>query len=911
LSRLIRDKQVEQTPNSGYNLSDSVNSSGTWTRKLEYNSYGQLTNAYDARGVQTHFAYDDLNRVTTIDYSDSTPDAHYYYDSQTLPSGAPTYTHGYANGRLIALTYGSSTSTNGTYFGYNSRGRVNEQRQVTGGNTYSLSYSYNLAGLLATETYPTGRVLTHSYDNAGRLSQISDGTTSFASGFSYAASGGMLAETWGNGAVHSLAYNSALQLSQIKLKQSSTGQELQRYDYLFGEVTQSNGNVDKSKNTGQIGRVDGVINGSSVKEWEERLSYDSLGRLSTASEYSQGTGSNPTWRQEFTYDRYGNRFQSGSNNTTNIPYTSVISTDITDSTNRFVTSGPAPVTYDVAGNITQDAKFRYMNYTYDANGRQITASAMDSDLSQSSVYDGAGRRVQTASFSVTRTMIYDIFGQQVVGYVGTSVERENIYRRGELLAVYEATATCYMTLADFVTAFYQGALHRNPTSSELIEKTSILSYAQGQSRAKLIKAAQDLGNTLFAPGVYNTTDPQTYVTDLYNAYLQRSPDSGGLTNWMNAISGGATFATVRNGFAYSLEFQGHVAQLCPGASTANTSANIKYVLNDLQGSARALMNNSGAGSSTIVSRHDYLPFGEEIWQGIGLRTATQGYGTTDKATRRFAITERDETTGLDNTWFRKYDGFAGRWTSPDALSGTILDPQSFNRYAYASNDPINLFDPTGLLWGLPDASTGWSDIANGMWGWGYLGGNGWGQDPNPGRAQINEANNAIDLWRNNVWYGGPAVSYVQITSRLCLGLECWDAGDASYIYDSFDPEFPILGALDSWPPDNPYGYDSRGLRPTMPTPEFEQFPSKVHIGPEGVEYGPNFDPARAPSNSDAHSSLQRGAMNAIGHVLGAIADAVGGALIDVLGPVVDPYNQVHRSVCQQNPSNPGCGTPGD
>ena len=697
LSRLIRERQVEQTTNSSYNLSDSLTGNSSWTSKFEYNSHGLLTHGYDARGIQTDFYYDVLNRVTLIDYSDSTPDARYYYDSQTLPTGAPSYTHGSANGRLIAMTYGSSSSTTGTYFGYDSMGRVNVQKQVTGSNTYSLAYTYNLAGLLATETYPTSRVLTHSYDNAGRLSQISDGTTTFASSFTYAPAGGMLSETWGNGAVHSVAYNNALQVSQIKLKQSSGGSELQRYDYLYGEVTQSDGSVDKSKNNGQIGRVDGVINGSSTKEWEQRYSYDELGRLSTAAEYQQGTGSTRSWKQEFTYDRYGNRFQSGSSNNFGVAFTSVASSDITAGTNRLISSGSTPITYDAAGNITQDAKFRFMNYSYDANGRQVSAAATDSDLSQTSVYDCAGQRVQTTSFGATRTMVYDIFGQQVADYNGATMERENIYRGGQLLAVYEAASSCYMTMADFVTSFYQGALNRNPTSTELADWTGKLSQAQGNGR--LIKVAQDLGAAIFTATEYVnlSTSNSDYVTNLYAAFLQRSPDSGGLSYWLSALSSGSSRTAVRNGFAYSLEFQGNVVRLCPGTSSStSTSANLKYVLSDLQGSARALMNNSGSGTSTIIARHDYLPFGEEIFAGVGLRTTSQKYSVTEKVRQRFALTERDEATGLDHTWFRKYDSFAGRWTSPDPLGGRIVNPQSFNHYTYVGNDPVNAVDPLGL-----------------------------------------------------------------------------------------------------------------------------------------------------------------------------------------------------------------------
>lgn len=730
LSRLIRGKQAEQTPNSVYNLTDSVNTSGTWTHKIVYNSHGLVENASDARGVSATFSYDALNRLTLIDYSDSTPDARYFYDSQTLPGGAPSYDHGFTNGRLIAMTYGSDTSTAGTYFGYDSMGRVKEQRQVTGSNTYSLSYTYNLAGLVATETYPSGRVLTQSYDNAGRVSQLSDGTTAFASSFSYAPSGAILSETWGNGAVQSIAYNNALQVSQIKLKQSSSGAELQRFEYLYGEVTQVNGNVDKSKNNGQIGRIDGTINGASTKEWEQRFSYDELGRISIASEYAQGTGGTPSWKQEFTYDRYGNRFQSGSGNT-GVGFTPVVSSDISASTNRFISTGSTPITYDAAGNITQDKQFRIdpqgdgMNYTYDANGRQLTAASTDGTGTQTSVYDCVGQRVQTSANNVTRQMVYDIFGQLVADYKNGSLERENIYRGGQILAVYEAASTCYKSIDQFITDFYQGALGRQPNSTELTNWTTTLTQAQARGVRPLIGAAQELGNALFTSTEYtnmNTTDTQ-FVTDLYEAFLQRTPDTPGLNFWVSQVpSNGRT--NVRLAFAVSAEFGENLAALCPGTSSGtSTSANLKYLLTDAQGSVRALMNNSGSGSSTIVARHDYLPFGETIWAGVGLRTTTQKYATTNGARHRFAQTEQDEATGLDHTWYRKYDSFAGRWTSPDPLSGNVANPQSFNLYTYAGNDPVNLIDASGLRPCVPgtiDASCDSSGF--GGWGWGDISG---------------------------------------------------------------------------------------------------------------------------------------------------------------------------------------------
>ena len=100
--------------------------------------------------------------------------------------------------------------------------------------------------------------------------------------------GAMSTETYGNGAVHSIVFNRALQASEIKLKQSASGAELQRYNYLYGTVTQATGAVDTTKNVGQVGQVSGYING--VKQWDQRFSYDAMSRLQKAAEYRGDNG---------------------------------------------------------------------------------------------------------------------------------------------------------------------------------------------------------------------------------------------------------------------------------------------------------------------------------------------------------------------------------------------------------------------------------------------------------------------------------------------------------------------------------------------------------------------------------------------------------------------------------------------
>jgi RHS repeat-associated protein len=121
---------------------------------------------------------------------------------------------------------------------------------------------------------------------------------------------------------------------------------------------------------------------------------------------------------------------------------------------------------------------------------------------------------------------------------------------------------------------------------------------------------------------------------------------------------------------------------------SNDSGGWKYLMTDHQGSTRVVMS-----GSSIVARHDYLPFGEEVGAGTGLRTSTQGYATGNPILSKYAGTERD-SNGLDHTWWRKLESTSGRWTSPDPYKGSmsIGDPQSFNRYSYVENDPATAIE---------------------------------------------------------------------------------------------------------------------------------------------------------------------------------------------------------------------------
>ncbi|MDQ3803050.1 MAG: hypothetical protein M3416_04255 [Acidobacteriota bacterium] len=66
--------------------------------------------------------------------------------------------------------------------------------------------------------------------------------------------------------------------------------------------------------------------------------------------------------------------------------------------------------------------------------------------------------------------------------------------------------------------------------------------------------------------------------------------------------------------------------------------------------------------------------------------------------RRFTSYERDANGG-EEAMFRRYHRGRAAFDQPDPYDGSydFTDPQSFNRYSYVQNDPVNFVDPTGLL----------------------------------------------------------------------------------------------------------------------------------------------------------------------------------------------------------------------
>ena len=83
------------------------------------------------------------------------------------------------------------------------------------------------------------------------------------------------------------------------------------------------------------------------------------------------------------------------------------------------------------------------------------------------------------------------------------------------------------------------------------------------------------------------------------------------------------------------------------------------------GTPRMIFDQSGSLSNT--SRHDYLPFGEDL-AGVGGRSTSLGYTGADGARQKFTGYERDTESGLDYAHARYYANMQGRFTSSDPFA---------------------------------------------------------------------------------------------------------------------------------------------------------------------------------------------------------------------------------------------------
>jgi RHS repeat-associated protein len=118
---------------------------------------------------------------------------------------------------------------------------------------------------------------------------------------------------------------------------------------------------------------------------------------------------------------------------------------------------------------------------------------------------------------------------------------------------------------------------------------------------------------------------------------------------------------------------------CPGGTPTQPLIEQRGYVTDHLGTPRLEVRLDGS----VARRQKLGPFGEDLGE------------QACEAPPRFTGHERDPETGLDYMMARYYARRIGRFLTTDPVAGTPGNPQSWNRYTYALNNPMRYTDPHG------------------------------------------------------------------------------------------------------------------------------------------------------------------------------------------------------------------------
>jgi RHS repeat-associated protein len=415
------DQITAQTDFNGYSTSYTRDAFGNAIKRVSpdtgtvnntFDEDNNLTGRTDARSVVSAQTFDAADRLTATTFTGYSGEAiAYTYDST---SGGNV-----GIGRLTSFSDESGSTTQK----FDNFGNITSSVRVIGTQTYTTSYSYDLANRLTEIIYPSGRYVDYTFDSSGYLTTVttkpsSGGTvTTLASSITHKPFGPIVSFTYGNSEAQTRTFDNNYWLTALNTVYSGTYvQELSFTQDYAGNYTAITDTLDSTRN--------------------ESFGVDSLNRLHTASgKYGSRT---------YTYDNNSNRstwydgtitrtssFNSGTNTVASI----------TDGTNT------RHLTWTASGNIASDD--RVMNGAVAASmtygGRDRLESIVVGTPTVTFKVNALGQRVQKATTGATTDYSFDLAGH-VIGEADDSTgstTTEYVFMEGELLAQIDSSGNIY------------------------------------------------------------------------------------------------------------------------------------------------------------------------------------------------------------------------------------------------------------------------------------------------------------------------------------------------------------------------------------------------------------------------------------------------------------------------------------
>jgi RHS repeat-associated protein len=657
---------------------------------------GQIVKRTDFNGMTTSYAYDPMGRVRSRTYPDGSVVSFTYTPSgrratTTDRRGTTSYTYDSRN-RLVLLTEADGRQL---AYGYDAHGDRTTLTAQIGGTSLTTTTSYDANHRPTAVVDPLGRTFSFAYDAAGNR----------------------VSANYPNGAGANYSYDARDRLTALATTVDAA--PVASFAYVLDAVGRR----------AQVTEADGTV---------RQYGYDSLDRLTA----EQVTGA-LSYAKTFSYDSVGNRLtQTGAGAAAGADGGTATVSYAYDTRDRLLTENATTYTYDANGNII--AKSGEASYQWDFDSRLAQATMAGSNVVVSHGYDADGNRTQT---SVTPPST----GSVACKGNSAAFVRQDYATQGNWQGTYGADGY-YINAVTPAPPAYGSVSFTNTNNFTWASSTSDVRALQ-QPAPLTSRIASTYYSTTSETLHVATTDGNEHVVAFYlldwdasrraesvtaqtptGTVLDAARPFGSFSRGVWAvytICGSVDFVFTLTG-AVNAVVSGVFFGPPPGAATTTNllvdpagcpscgGSGLSQVIADTDGNGNLTayyvrvgdelieVMRPGASPGTWTTRfvhHDGLGSVRALTDETGITTDTRGYeafGTKnveaggDALAYGFAGEPLQTLSMLAYHRARWMDSRVGRFLGMDPLPGTPLVPGSLHRYAYASSNPPNAVDPTGL-----------------------------------------------------------------------------------------------------------------------------------------------------------------------------------------------------------------------
>lgn len=664
-----------------YQGTSGQTASGPELTTTTYDGSGRPTEVQDAGGGWTKYTYSDndtyieVGPQTTSPQTENTKKRQLEYDGEgrlTSVCELTTALSGYGNCAQSAAQSGYWTTY--AYAWYSSGANVLTVTQNAQSSTakQTRTYYYDKVGRLTSETNPESGTTTYVYDTDPTCGTYT---------------GDLVKKADAVGNVTCYAYDARHRVTSVTYQSGSYASSTPDKYFIY-DGTSVNG-IQVSNTKARLMEAYTVQHGAGVngtKITDEGFSYSQRGEITDVYESTPHSGG--YYHLTAAYWPHGTLSQLG------IPGVPALYYGASDGSgldgegrvNKVTVpsgSGQNPVTA-----VTWDSGTGTLDGVTYGSGDFDTFSYDPSTLRQASYAFTVGSSPQTASGTLTWNANATLQKLVISDPFNSSNSQTCTYITDDLARL--AKVTCGTTWQQTFSFDAFGNVTKTGTQNFTPSYSSATNRINGGGYSTTYDANGNQTNDGFTPQAYTwnadnnpvtLSQGSTSVTVIYDALGRAVENQSGSTNTEIAYGPEGDKLALLNG---STLVQAYVSLPGGGQAVYNSSGLAYYRHPDWLGSSRF----ASTPARTMYFSGAYAPYGES-------------YVTTGITDLSFTGQDEDTLSGLYDFMFRRYSQVQGRWISPDPSGMAAVDPsspQTWNRYSYVGNNPINSIDLLGL-WG--------------------------------------------------------------------------------------------------------------------------------------------------------------------------------------------------------------------